>query len=134
LRVNVSLFAAMFVLLTAAADTPPLTALAQIEPGLWTLRSNAAGVAPRTLCVTDPRVLLQLQHPGASCSRFVIANQPTIATVHYSCAGAGNGRTTVRVETPRLIHVESQGVAANALFNWSIEARKAGACPTTAAR
>ncbi len=119
---------------TPAPPTPTLVALTTIESGQWTLRSSAPGVAPRTMCLGDPRLLLQIQHPGATCTRFVIANEPKLSTVYYSCPGAGHGRTSVRVETPRLIHVDSQGTADNAPFNWTFEGRRTGACPATAAR
>jgi hypothetical protein len=50
------------------------------------------------------------------------------ATVHYSCPGSGWGRTTVRVETPRLARVETQGIAGKAPFAFTAEARRVGAC------
>ncbi len=127
------LIAGAFVL-TGAADAPQLTALSHIEPGQWALKANSPGASPRNLCIADPRVLLQLQHSGVACSRFVIANNPNETTVHYTCPGAGHGRTTIKVETPRLIHIDSQGIAGNAPFEWSIEARKTGNCATTATR
>ncbi len=120
--------------LAGATEAPRLTALAGLETGQWALRAAQPGAQPRLLCIGDPRVFLQIQHEGALCSRFVIANEPTITTVQYTCPGAGHGRTTVRVETPRLIHIDSQGIAANAPFNWSLEGRRVGACPATAAR
>jgi len=120
--------------LIGAADTPQLTALSTIESGQWVLRSTTPGAPPKTFCLGDARLLLQLQHPAASCSRFVIANDARSATVHYTCPGAGHGRTTISVETPRLIHVDSQGIANNAPFDWSLIGRRAGACPATATR
>lgn len=120
--------------LMAAADAPQLTAFSAIESGQWVLRSTTPGVPPKTYCLGDARLLLQIQHPSAACSRFVIANDARTAIVHYTCPGAGHGRTTITVETPRLIHVDSQGIANNAPFNWSLTGRRAGACPTTAAR
>jgi hypothetical protein len=120
--------------LVGAADTPQLTALSIIESGQWVLRSTVAGVPPRTICVGDPRLLLQMQHPAAMCSRFVIANDPRQAKVHYNCAAAGYGWTTVRVESPRLIHIDSQGIANKAPFDWSLEGRRVGLCPATARR
>jgi len=128
------LFALGALMLTAAADAPVLTALAKIEPGQWTLRSADGHTPPRTMCVADPRILLQLQHSGVACSRFVIENEPGVTTVHYTCPSAGHGRTTVRVETPRLIHVDSQGISGGAPFDWSFEGRKSGTCAGTAAR
>jgi hypothetical protein len=126
-RVRVLLITGLLAL-TAAADTPQLTALTLLEPGEWTLRSTDKGMPPRTLCLGDSRLLLQLQHPGINCHQFVVANQDSVATVNYTCPGAGQGRTTVRVETPRLMHVDSQGIAGNAPFDWSMEGRRTGSC------
>jgi hypothetical protein len=117
--------------LATAAETP-LSALGQIEPGQWSLVS--AGTRTRSICLSDARVLLQLQHTGIACSRYVIANDKDSTVVHYTCPGAGHGRTEVKVETPRLIQVMSQGIADNAPFDWSVEGRRTGACAPTAHR
>jgi hypothetical protein len=71
---------------------------------------------------------MQLQHGATACSRLVIGNEKASATVHYSCPGAGWGRTTLRVETPRLARIDTQGIANNAPFAFSAEARRIGAC------
>jgi hypothetical protein len=132
--VRVAIMAAAFALV-GATDAPQLTALAGIEPGMWTLREPGVVTTtpPRTMCLTDPRALLQIQHPTATCARFVIANDPRETTVHYTCPGAGHGRTTVRVESPRIIHIDSQGIANKAPFDWSLEGRRTGACPVAPA-
>lgn len=116
--------------LTAAspAVAPPLAVLAQVEPGQWQLREAGTSAPPRAMCVADPAMLLQLGHPGASCSRFVIADTPGSATVHYTCPGAGHGRTTLSIETPRLLHVATQGIAGGLPFDHDFEARRLGAC------
>lgn len=133
LLLRIAIMAGAFTL-GGAAEAPRLTALAGLEPGQWVLRSATPGTAPVTICLGDPRLLLQIQHRAAACSQFVIANDPTATTVHYTCPGAGHGRTTIRVETPRLIHVDSQGIANNAPFDWTLEGRRVGQCPTTASR
>lgn len=107
---------------------PPLTALALIEPGEWQLRSRGDPVENRSICIGDPRHLLQVRHGRIACTRFIIANAAREATVHYTCAGAGNGRTTLRVETPRLIQIESQGIADNEPFALQFEGRRIGTC------
>jgi hypothetical protein len=116
----------------ATAAQAPLTALAQIEPGQWSL--VAAGTRSRSICLSDPRVLLQLQHTGIACSRYVIANDKNSTVVHYTCPGAGHGRTEVKVETSRLIQVMSQGISNNAPFDWALEGRRTGDCSPTAHR
>lgn len=120
----------------AGAATPaPISpaALRQLEAGLWQLEIK--GKAPRQLCVTDPVTLVQVEHDQPGCSRFVIANDPKSSTVHYKCEGAGWGRTTVRIETPRMAAIHTQGIARNAPFDYTVEARRVGACAAqTAAR
>ncbi|UUL82701.1 DUF3617 domain-containing protein [Sphingomonas qomolangmaensis] len=112
----------------APAQAPSLRALAQVEPGQWQLRETGGGVS-RSVCVSDPRVLLQLRHGGgAQCSLFVIDNQPSRGTVHYTCAGAGHGRTTIQIETPRLMNIKTQGVIDGLPFDAAIEARRLGEC------
>ncbi|WP_422056865.1 DUF3617 domain-containing protein [Sphingomonas sp.] len=103
-----------------------LTALAGIERGEWTLR--AADGTTRSICIADPQVLLQLQHRGGSCSRFVVEDGPSGGRVTYSCPGIGNGATRVVVETPRLIRLESQGVSRGLPFSFEYEGRRTGAC------
>ncbi len=112
----------------------PLPALTMIQPGQWEFRSADDASANKSFCVIDARVLLQMRHKGLACSRYVIANGAKEATVHYSCPNAGNGRTTVRVETPRLVQVQSQGIAENAPFSFSAEGRRTGACAATLSR
>lgn len=114
--------------LSAPAAAPTLAALGLVEPGQWQLRSRTDPGENRSLCLGDTHALLQIRHRNATCSRFVIANDPKAATVHYTCPGAGHGRTTVRVETPRLIQIDSQGVAANEPFAVTLEGRRMGVC------
>lgn len=125
--------AAALILFGAAvpASADPLVALNQLEPGMWQLR--APGEAPRNLCVTDPASLVQLQHARTSCRQLVVANERTTSTVQYSCPGAGWGRTTVRVSTPRAATIDTQGIAANAPFAFVAEARRTGDCGTQSA-
>ena len=120
----------------APARAPSILALAQLEPGQWQLIEQASDAPSRMtkrVCLGDASALLQVQHPGAACSRYVIANEAKSATVHYTCPGAGHGRTTVRVETPRLIRIDTQGIADNAPFEFVLEGRRIGACPAGAA-
>lgn len=121
-------------LFATAADAPPLAALAQLQPGRWTLTSRDGDFATRSMCLGDPKVLLQIRQPLPTCNRFVVANDARRAIVSYSCAGAGNGLTTVRVETPRLAQIETQGVVGGAPFDLAIEARRTGDCPSLSMR
>ena len=119
----------------APARAPQLAVLTHIETGQWQLREAGSTAPARSLCVSDPAMLLQVGHVGVQCSRFVIADTPDSATVHYTCPGAGHGRTTLSVETPRLLHLQTQGIASGAPFDMDYEARRTGACvPKAGAR
>lgn len=108
-----------------------VSALAKLQPGLWQLRILGSG-APRTapLCVADPAVLTQLQHRHAPCSRLVLEQDGQGATVHYTCPQGGYGQTSVRVETPRLVQIDTQGIDGNVPFAFRAEARLVGSCNT----
>jgi hypothetical protein len=103
-----------------------LPALKLLEPGLW--QFDVKGRAPKQICVADTAALVQIEHDQAGCSRFVIANEPKSVTVHYSCQGAGWGRTTIRVETPRSVVIQTQGISRNQPFDYLVQARRVGAC------
>lgn len=121
------------VLLTAAGGSRSvLHVLAAIEPGQWELRELGASGGPRSLCLADPDALVQIQHAQQQCPRFVVEDQPMSAVVSYDCRGAGRGRTVIRAESPRLIHVDTQGLSGGAPFDMSFEGRRTGACPATA--
>lgn len=106
-----------------------LTAIAQLEPGLWQLRElGGGGARPQSICIADPQILLQVQHRNSPCSRLVLENEAKGATVHYTCPANGFGRTSVRVETPRLAKIDTQGIVDSAPFAYRAEARRVGAC------
>ena len=123
----VSACAIAFIGLGGAASG--VAALHGLAPGQWQLRETDGSV--RSLCLGDASQLLQIRHGSASCKVTVLDNSPARTTVHYSCAGAGYGRTTLTVETPRLVHVDTQGVAEGQPFVLDYEGRNTGACPRT---
>lgn len=108
---------------------PPITVLAAIEPGQWELREAGGNAAPHLMCVSNTDMLVQLRHSGAQCARYVIDNQERTATINYDCDGAGNGRTTITMDTPRQIRLQTQGIAQAAPFDMDYSARRLGACP-----
>ena len=113
---------------TQPAVSPAIVATQQLQPGQWTLRTRGGAPESRSLCIADVNSLFQIGHSGAQCTRFVVANQSRMATVQYRCAGAGQGRTTIRVETSRLVQIDTQGVADKRPFMRSYEARRTGEC------
>ncbi len=111
-----------------AQPAAAIEALANLQSGRWELRSRTEASMNRAFCMTDPGILLQLRHSTARCSRFVVSSDARNATVTYSCPLGGNGRTVIKVETPRLVQIETQGIADNAPFAFSVEARRVGDC------
>ena len=109
-----------------AQRAEPLTALRAIERGQWQLK-DATGVV-RKLCLTNPAVLLQIQHGAAQCEHFVMENTPRSATIRYTCSGHGHGRTTITVESAKLLGLDTQGVADGAPFSEQYEGRLLGPC------
>ncbi len=118
----------LFVGTTAHADAPQISVLAKIEPGQWQLHATDDSTT-RNLCVRDPRILLQLGHADTTqCSRFVVSQGPREITVRYTCPGAGHGRTTIGLVTPRSIKLQTQGIAGGLPFQHDYAARRTGAC------
>lgn len=116
---------------SAAPAQPVLHALTAIQPGQWEVR--VAGEDPQAICLSGPDLLFQIRHRAIACSRLVVADSKAAATVHYSCPGAGWGRTTVRVSTPVAVHISTQGIADNAPFDFEAAAKRIGDCPAQAA-
>lgn len=105
------------------------SALKQLSPGLWHLRALDGGeLKERTMCIADSELLVQLRHGTAPCSRMIVANGPEVTTVHYTCPANGFGRTSVRVRTPTLAILDSQGIIDNRPFAFRAEARRMGSC------
>jgi len=128
LRVGMAAGLMMGATCAIAAVAHPLAALDGLETGEWELRVRGQDGPVRRLCLGDRRQLLQPQHPGRECGRFVVADKANQLVVTYDCAGAGNGRTDLRVETPRLAQIQSQGISGGAPFSYAIEARRVGEC------
>lgn len=103
-------------------------ALSGLEHGEWELKERGSAATPRRLCLGDAAQLLQPQHPGRQCKRFVLENSAQQVAVTYDCAQAGQGRTALRVETARLVQIDSQGVSGGAPFAMALEGRRIGAC------
>jgi len=121
--------------LAVASEGPAaLPGLAALEPGQWDLRSRDPANPSLRLCVRGLQDLVQVRHPGQSCSHFVVEDKPTRISVTYTCPKAGHGRTDIRVETSRLIQLSSQGVADGLPFALNLEGRRTGDCGPLAAR
>ncbi len=110
------------------AQAPSLAMLDRLEKGSWQLRERGKEDVLQTICVGDARRMIQIQHPRSTCSRYVIEDTPNAVTVHYTCPGAGHGRTSIRSETNRLVQIDTQGIADGRPFSQAIEARRTGGC------
>gem|GEM_PF-2125553 len=102
--------------------------LAGLEPGLWEFKDVDHPGKPERRCIPSLRELFQPAQPGLACRHFLAENRPGHAAVAYDCAARGQGRTTLRVETRRLLRIESHGVAEGRPFAVRLEARRVGAC------
>ncbi len=110
-----------------AAQDSGLAMLSDLRKGEWTVRFRD-GTPESKICVRSGIELLQLRHSGQSCSRFVIDDTSSQVTVQYTCRGNGYGRTNIRMETPALVQIESQGIVDGLPFEFTSEARHTGAC------
>ena len=102
--------------------------LDRLEKGSWQLKERGGDQVVQTMCLGDPRRLIQVYHARTGCSRYVIEDTPNSVTVHYTCPGAGHGRTTIRSETNRLVQIDTQGIADGRPFSQAIEARRVAGC------
>ena len=115
----------------AFAQGGDLSLLDSLEKGMWQLRAvggGPSGTAANQICVGDPARLIQIQHGTANCEHYVVRSSPTAVTVSYSCKGMGQGLTTIRKESGKLIHIQSQGIKNNAPFSFSVEGRRTTTC------
>lgn len=119
--------ATLFVLPGAAQAPGPL---ASLQTGEWSLRAigGAARPAARRICVSNPEQFLQLHHAGQRCSRRTIGSSREAVTVRYECPGGNWGQTALRIETPRLARIDTQGIAGGGPFHQIYEARRTGEC------
>lgn len=112
-----------------SAPTPDV--LTALEPGLWEFKEVDRPGAPERRCIANLRDLFQPVQPRQACRHFLAENGPDHAAVAYDCAAQGRGRTTLRMETKRLLRIESQGIAEGRPFAVRLEARRIGACSAT---
>lgn len=112
------------------AQAVQLAMLDRLDPGMWEVRMRDGRQAER-ICLDHGRRLIQLRHPNLTCRQFVVEDGPAAVTVHYTCPGQGSGRTHLRFESPRLVQIESTGLASRLPFDFVAEARRVGDCGTS---
>lgn len=101
--------------------------LTSLKQGVWELRQRG-GTGSQRLCITDRAAFIQLKHPGRACDRITLEQNKSSIIVQYTCKGSGFGRTQLRMETPQLVQLETQGVADGFPYEFSAEARWVGEC------
>ena len=105
--------------------------LDSLSRGMWQFRAiggGPAGTDVANLCVGDVSKLAQIQHKSFDCEQYVVRASATTVTISYSCRGKGQGLTTIRKESNKLIHIDSQGIRDNSPFSFTVEARNSGPC------
>lgn len=124
MRISTLLILSSFLAWPAASQAPG--PLASVERGQWELRSG--GNAIGSICLGDPLLLAQPSNPPQPCTQQTISSDSHSVTVSYVCPGLGRGQARLRVETPRLIQIDSQGLHNGAPVAFRAEARKTGPC------
>ncbi len=117
-----------FIAAPAMAQPPSLQMLDKLDPGMWEVRVRDAAHTVQRMCLESGRPLIQIKHPKALCSSFVVQDDSRAVTVHYTCPGAGYGRTQIRWESAQLTQIDSQGIADGFPFDFTAEARRVGDC------
>ena len=112
----------------AAAATRP-AALASTAPGLWEIAGAPGADAPARECLADLAVLAQFEHRGRSCKSLVVKDGGRSTVIEYDCAGAGFGRSELRMLTPRSLRIETQGISDQMPFHYVLQARRVSDCP-----
>ena len=126
MRVSIVFSGALLLAAWPAATQQP-GPLAQVERGQWEVRTTS-GAAIGTLCLGDPLLLAQPLRTPQPCTSEVQSADGHVVTAGFVCPGMGRGRTVLRVETPRLVQIDSQGLANGTPFALRAQARRIGAC------
>jgi hypothetical protein len=126
MRFSIGISAALLLAAWPAATQQP-GPLAQLERGRWDVLGP--GSAPiGNVCLGDPLLLAQPLHAPQNCTTEIQFTDRHVVTVGFVCPGMGRGRTLLRVETPRLVRIDMQGISNGAPFALRAQARRTGPC------
>ena len=103
-------------------------AFSTLEAGLWEIKGVGSDMSVHKLCVSDMRQLLQPLQIQPMCKQFIAEDAADYVTASFDCAAQGQGRTSVRVETSRLVQIDSQGISGGRPFAARMEGRRVGLC------
>ena len=126
MRVSIPMSVALL-LASWPAATQQTGPLAQVERGRWELRAPN-GAAIGAVCLGDPTLLAQPFNAPHPCTSEILGVNDHVVTVGFVCPGMGRGRADLRVETPRLVQIDSQGISNGTPFALRAQARKTGPC------
>ena len=126
-RGGVLLGTLVFLVAPAFTQGPQIPLLDRLEAGQWEVRGIEDALIA-SICLGDAHLLVQPRHGSANCSRNLVSSDQDSATVRYTCPGSGFGQTTIRLETPRLAQIDSQGLSQGVPFALRGEARRIGPC------
>jgi hypothetical protein len=126
MRFSIGIAAALLLAAWPAA-TQERGPLAQLERGRWDVLGP--GAAPiGNVCLGDPLLLAQPLHAPQNCTTEILSAGRHTVTVGFVCPGMGRGQTLLRVETPRLVRIEMQGISNGAPFALRAQGRRTGPC------
>jgi hypothetical protein len=125
MRFSIGISAALLLAAWPAATQQP-GPLAQLERGRWDVLGAGAPIG--NVCLGDPLLLAQPLHAPQNCTTEILSVDRHAVTVGFVCPGMGRGRTMLRVETPRLVRIEMQGLSNGAPFTLRAQARRTGPC------
>jgi hypothetical protein len=114
-----------------AAQRP--SALGQSTPGLGEVTGVPESNVPVRQCLADVTALAQFEHRRKICKRSVISDTGSSTVISYSCGNGEFGQSKLTVLTPRSMRIETQGIADQAPFNYTLQARRIGDCGSVAA-
>jgi hypothetical protein len=117
----------------AVMAAPRPSAFAQAAPGMWEISGYPGSKAPARECVGNLALLAQYEHRRLNCSSSVVSDHAPSSVVQYTCPGGGFGRSTITMITPRSLRIETQGISDNLPFNYTLQARRVGDCPSQSA-
>ena len=117
----------MLIAFAAGAASSP-RALARAAGGLWEVSRTADGHGAQRICIASPEVLAQYEHRAQRCTRVVVSDAGTTATIHYTCPAGGFGNSKVTLVTPRSLKIDTQGISEGLPFHYQLYARRVGDC------
>ena len=125
MRFSIGIAAALLLAAWPAATQQP-GPLAQLERGRWDVFGGTAPIG--NVCLGDPQLLAQPLHAPQNCTTEILSADRHAVTVGFVCPGMGRGQTLLRVETPRLVRIEMQGISNGAPFALRAQGRRTGPC------